>query len=107
MVNNNKNDNKKKNKQTKTKKNPTQTNGQLMHNAIALLTDSRPSFLNPDWTPLLGNSHSLYNGHDVLWCRISLWSVQVTCPSCASIQFLLCSAHWQSMRQGGKNGSLT
>lgn len=66
------------------------TNNQVMHNAIAhhhcsspLLTDSRPSFLNSGWTPLLGNSLSLYNGLDVLWCEISVWSVQVTCPSCA------------------------
>lgn len=33
--------------------------------------------------PFPSNSHSLYTGHNILWCRISLCPLCVTCPSCA------------------------
>lgn len=39
---------------------------------------------------------NLYTGRDVLGCGVSLWSVWVTCLSCAPFQFLL---HTPSMAQ--------
>ena len=57
----------------------------VMHNAVAhhLLTDARAAS-RPSWpTP-----PCLYTGHDVPWYGISLWLVQVSCPSYAPSQLL-------------------
>ena len=57
----------------------------VMHNAMAHhpLTDAQAA-IHPSWpTP-----PCLYTGHDVPWYGISLWLVQVSCPSSASSQLL-------------------
>lgn len=53
---------------------------QLMNSAIVqhLLTDAKPSFLNPNpGTSFQVTPSCLYTRHDILWCGLFLWSVQV------------------------------
>lgn len=53
-------------------------------------------------SPLLPSSHSpLYAGNDIIWPRIFLWSVGVSCPGCAPSQFLVHPepAHWWGEKQ--------
>ena len=59
---------------------------QVMHNAIAHhpLTDARAAIGTSRPTP-----PSLYTEHDILWYRISLWLVQVSCAGCAPSQLLV------------------
>ena len=74
---------------------------QVMHNAIAhhLPTDTQ---LVPEQrsTPPSKLPSSLYTGHDVIWYRISLWPVWVSCPGCVPSQFLvpLQPSCWLGMR---------
>ena len=57
----------------------------VMHNAIAHhpLTDARATIRPSPPTP-----PCLYTGHDVPWCGISLWLVQVSCSGSAPSQLL-------------------
>ena len=68
-----------------------------MPTAIAhhLLTDARIAIRLSQPTP-----PSLYTGHDVIWCGISLWPVWVSCPGCVPSQLLvhLQPSCWLGMR---------
>lgn len=48
-----------------------------------LLTDAQP-ISKPQPDPFLCYSTSLYTRHEILWHKISIWPVQVSCQSCAS-----------------------
>lgn len=56
---------------------------EVVHSNIAhyLLPDARLHPCTPI-SPLSRKPPSLYTGHDILWCGIFLWPVQITCPSC-------------------------
>ena len=69
---------------------------QVMHNAIAHhpLTDAQAAIGPSQPTP-----PSLYTEHDVLWHRISLWLVRVSCPGPAPSQLfvhLLAGRAWET-----------
>lgn len=63
---------------------------QAMRNTIAhhLLTYAQP--VSEPWCSP-ANCPRLYTGHDIIWYRISLWLIRVTCPCCIPSQLVIYS----------------